>query len=91
MPEISTTVKTIWKVTSTTFESWNSRHASKYQRVVQPAGSHVPSQRVAKELTSTAAMTARRLRTKRPASAHTAKRHSFEPMPWSRIMACPFR
>ena len=33
--------------------SWNSSQAEEYQRVVQPPGSHVPSQRVPNELTIT--------------------------------------
>ena len=49
----ATTRKTISKVTMSTSPSWNSSQADTYQRVVQPAGSQVPSQRVAKELVTT--------------------------------------
>ena len=41
-----------------TSPSWNSSQAERYQLVVQPSGSHVPSQRVANELVTTAAMIA---------------------------------
>src|SRR5262249_5862194 len=89
-PETRTTANTVSKVTSTTLDSWNSFQASKYQRVVQPAGSQVPSQRVAKELRMTAAITPTRLRTKSPVTAQTAKRQIFDAGPRSRIMALPF-
>jgi hypothetical protein len=43
-------------VTISTLSSWNSFHAETYQLVVQPSGSHVPSQRRANELVATAAI-----------------------------------
>ena len=74
-------MKTIWKVTNTTLDSWNSFQALKYHFVVKPTGSQVPSQRVAKELTTTAAITPMRLRMNRPATAQTAKRQIFDTRP----------
>ena len=65
---------TIWKVTISTSSSWNSFQAAAYQRVVKPAGSQVPSQRVAKELTTTVAIIARRLTTKKPTSDPDGRR-----------------
>src|SRR5688572_1923560 len=70
-----------------TSSSWNSLQAALYQRVVQPLGSQVPSQRVAKELVTTAAIMPNRLRTKKPTSAQTAIAHSLAPMPVPRTMS----
>src|ERR1700746_1750245 len=64
--EIATTAKTTSIVTIRTLSSWNSFQAVEYHRNVNPLGNHVPSQVVAKEFTSTAAITARTLRTKKP-------------------------
>src|SRR5215472_4792062 len=61
-------MKTISIVTRSTSSSWNSAHAALYQRVVHSEGSHVPSQRVAKEETVTDAMTPKTLRTKKAIS-----------------------
>ncbi len=47
-------------MTISTSPSWNSRQADEYQRVVQPAGSQVPSQRVAKDEVTTVAIIAER-------------------------------
>src|SRR3954447_4430669 len=71
--------------------SWNSFHAAKYQRVVQPAGNHVPSQRVANELVTTVAIMPNRLITKKPTNTHTAVRHSRAPIESSGGMALAFR
>src|SRR4029453_13310257 len=54
-------------------------------------GSQVPSQRVAKELVTTVAIMARRLRTKNPVTVQTAAAQSFAVAVVSRIMARPFR
>src|SRR3954466_11787999 len=70
--------------------SWNSSQAARYQRVVQPAGNQVPSQRVAKELVTTVAIMARRLRTKKPVTPQTAAAPSFPLTGVSRTMASPF-
>src|SRR5678815_2029352 len=51
-------------VTSSTSKSWNSFHAAVYHDVVHPSGSHVPSQRLAKELVATAAIMRPMLTTK---------------------------
>src|SRR5690606_22707100 len=85
-PEMMTTAKTISKVTMITGVNWNSRHASKYQLVVQPTGSQVPSQRVATELTITAAMTPRRLSRNSATTDQMAKRQRREARPASRII-----
>jgi hypothetical protein len=55
--------------------------------VVQPAGSQVPSQRVANELVTTVAIMARRFRTKNTVSVQTAAAQSFARTFVSRIMA----
>src|SRR2546423_6855060 len=65
-------MKTISIVTRSTSSSWNSAQAALYQRVVHPEGSHVPSQRVAKEETVTDAMTPKTLRTKKAISTTIA-------------------
>src|SRR5215472_11027451 len=65
-------MKTISIVTRSTSSSWNSAHAALYQRVVHPEGSHVPSQRVAKEETVTDAMTPKTLTTKKTISTTIA-------------------
>src|ERR687897_1296493 len=72
-------------------QSWNSFQAEEYHRVVQPAGSQVPSQRVAKELVTTVPIIASRLTMKKPTSDQTATAQSFEPIVVSRIMGLPFR
>src|SRR5205085_6270145 len=74
-PDKSTTRPTISKVTSSTSPSWNSPQAALYQRVVQPAGSQVPSQRVPSELTATEAISANRFSTKKITTTHTAVTH----------------
>src|SRR6185295_18638771 len=51
-----TTASTTWTVTHSTESSWNSFQAAVYHCVVQPSGSHVPSQRRASELVATAAI-----------------------------------
>ncbi len=52
----NTTANTTSTVTISTEPSWNSFHAAVYHVVVQPSGSHVPSQRRANELVTTAAI-----------------------------------
>ncbi len=62
--------------------SWNSRHASVYQVVVQPSGSQVPSQRRANELVATAAMIRPMLTTNSvivPSSSPRQARSNHEP------------
>src|SRR5437773_934985 len=66
-----TTAKTTSTVTHSIESSWNSFQAAVYHVVVQPSGSHVPSQRLAKELVATAAIIRPMLTTKsviRPSS-----------------------
>src|SRR4051812_28767798 len=65
--------------------SWNSSQAARYQRLVQPAGSQVPSQRVANELVTTVAIIAKRLRTKKPTSVQTVMAQSRAASVVSRI------
>src|SRR5215475_12190948 len=65
-------MKTISIVTRSTASSWNSAQAALYQRVVHPEGSHVPSQRVAKEETVTDVMTPKTLTTKKTISTTIA-------------------
>src|SRR5260370_19217231 len=65
-------MKTISIVTRSTSSSWNSAQAALYQRVVHPEGSHVPSQRVAKEETGTDVMTPKTLTTKKAISTTIA-------------------
>src|SRR5687767_12910572 len=89
-PENSTTRNTIWNVTDSTSPSWNSFHAEVYQRVVQPCGSQLRSQRVAKEFVTTVAIIAKRLRTKKPTRTQTAVAQSFAPMVVSRIIGSTF-
>src|SRR3954467_13983653 len=72
-------MKTISIVTKSTSSSWNSAQAALYQRVVNPAGSHVPSQRVAKEETITDATTPKTLRTKKAISAVLVVDQSLSP------------
>src|SRR4051812_46239371 len=72
-------MKTISIVTSSTSSSWNSAQAALYQRVVHPAGSHVPSQRVAKEETTTDAIMPKTLTTKNAISAAIAVDQSLSP------------
>src|SRR4051812_26479815 len=72
-------MKTISIVTSSTSPSWNSAQAALYQRVVHPAGSHVPSQRVAKEETITDAMTPKRLTRKKAISTAVGVDQSLSP------------
>src|SRR5215475_13499514 len=55
--------------------SWNSFQAEMYQRVVKPAGSQAPNQRVPSELTATAAIVAITLTTKKITSAQIAMAH----------------
>src|SRR5260370_29716917 len=74
-PENSTTTPTTWKVTIRTSCSWNSSQAELYQRVVKPAGSQAPNQRVPSELTATAAIVAITLTTKKITSAQIAMAH----------------
>src|SRR3546814_10698240 len=71
--ENSTTRNTAWNVTVSTDPSWNSLQDELYHRVVSPAGSQVPSQRVAKELVTTLAIIASRLRTKKPTKTQDRK------------------
>src|SRR5260221_14545015 len=70
--ESATTMKTTCIVTRRTSSSWNSAQAELYQRVVHPEGSHVPSQRVAKDETVTDAMTPNTLTTKKMISTTIA-------------------
>src|ERR1700740_1429807 len=72
--EIATTANTTSTVTVKILSSWNSLHAVEYHRNVKPLGNQVPSQVVAKELTTTTAITARTLRTKKPIATQTIKR-----------------
>src|SRR5437763_12818648 len=65
-------MKAISIVTRSTSSSWNSARAALYQRVVHPAGSHAPSQRVANEETVTDAMTPKTLTTKKAISTTIA-------------------
>src|SRR4051794_40488787 len=85
-PEMKTTAAVTWNVTTRTSQSWNSLQAEEYQRVVKPTGSHVPSQRVAKELVTTVAIIANRLMTKKPTRNQMAAAQSFEPSVVSRII-----
>src|SRR5689334_11650272 len=82
---------TTWKVTTRTSPSWNSSQAEAYQRVVQPSGSQVPSQRVAKESVTTVPIMAKRLITKNPTSVQIAAAQSFEASVVSRIIGLSFR
>src|SRR3954453_15131775 len=90
-PDNATTANTTWNVTIRMSSSWNSFHAARYQRVVQPAGNHVPSQRVANELVTTVAIMPNRLITKKPTNTQTAVRHSRAPIESSGGMALAFR
>ena len=73
-------------MTQSTESSWNSFHAAVYQVVVQPSGSHVPSQRRANELVATAAIIRPMLTTntiirphRKPLQAVSSQRLSIAP------------
>src|SRR3954452_5768147 len=66
---------------------WNSSQAARYQRVVQPAGSQVPSQRVANELVTTVPIMAKRVTTKKPTSVQTVMAQALAASVLSRIMS----
>jgi hypothetical protein len=61
-----------------------------YQRVVKPAGSQALNQRVPKELTTTAAIVAKTLTTKKMINAQIAIRHSRSPTDLSLCIGYPF-
>ena len=71
-----------------TWPSWNSSQAAAYQLPVSATGSQVPSQRVAKESSTTVAIMAMRLRRKKPTSTHSTVLHSFAQIVVSRIILC---
>ena len=59
-------------VTTSTWSSWNSRHADTYHLVVKAGGSHVPNHCVAKLLTSTARIISMKLATNSPITVQSA-------------------